>query len=206
MATVDAEETHFSDVGDLEKFSTLGVGPGLGKEAQTADGLKKIFARFKKPIVLDADALNILSENPKIREAIPEGSILTPHPKEFERFVGKWADHFEKLEKLSHLSAELKSIIILKGAFTTIAEPSGTIYFNSTGNPGMATGGTGDVLTGVLTGLMAQFYTPVQTAILGTFLHGLAGDLAAVDKGKDSLIASDLIEYLPKAFKTLSGD
>lgn len=206
MASIDVAEDHFSNVDDLEKFSTIGLGPGLGKAAQTADGIKKFFSAFKKPVVIDADALNILAEDSKLRGAVPSGSILTPHPKEFERLVGKWSDDFDKLEKLSRLSQELQSIIILKGAFTTIAEPFGNLYFNSTGNPGMATGGTGDVLTGILTGLMAQFYSPLETAILGTFLHGLAGDLAAVDKGTDSLIASDLIEYLPKAFKSLSGD
>ncbi|HEY0655216.1 MAG TPA: NAD(P)H-hydrate dehydratase [Chryseosolibacter sp.] len=206
MVSVDTADNHFSNVEDLEKFSTIGIGPGLGKGNETVKGVKKIFERYQKPVVIDADALNIIAEHPEIRKIIPVGSILTPHPKEFERLVGPWSNDFERLEKLKRLSAETKSIIILKGAFTTIAEPDGNIYFNSTGNPGMATGGTGDVLTGVLTGLMAQFYSSVKAAILGTFLHGLAGDLAAVDKGKDSLIASDLIENLPGAFKAISAD
>jgi NAD(P)H-hydrate epimerase len=206
MVTVDKEENHFSHAEDLEKISTIGIGPGLGKEHATAEGLKNIFQTFKKPVVIDADALNLIAEDEKIRSGIPEGSILTPHPKEFERLVGKWTDDFDRLEKLKHLSQELRCVIVLKGAFTTIAEPGGTIYFNSTGNPGMATGGTGDVLTGILSGLMAQFYSPVQAAILGAFLHGFGGDLAAVEMGKDSLIASDVIDYLPQAFKSLSGE
>jgi ADP-dependent NAD(P)H-hydrate dehydratase / NAD(P)H-hydrate epimerase len=206
MASVDPEERFFSNVDELEKYSTIGIGPGLGKEARTAEGLKKILSEFPKPVVLDADALNIVSEHSEIKDLIPPGSILTPHPKEFERLVGKWADDFERLEKLKQLAHEIQCVIVLKGAFTTIAEPAGNTYINTTGNPGMATGGTGDVLTGILTGLMAQFYSPLETAILGVFLHGLAGDLGAFDKGKNSLIASDLIDYLPKAFKNLSGD
>jgi NAD(P)H-hydrate epimerase len=206
MASVDNGDNYFSGVDDLEKFSTIGIGPGLGQASETMEGLKKIFEAYRKPVVLDADALNIISSQEKLRSMVPEGSILTPHPKEFERLVGKWSNDFEKLEKAKNLAATLKCIILVKGAFTTIAEPNGVVYFNPTGNPGMASGGTGDVLTGILTGLMAQFYSPIQTAILGTFLHGLAGDLAAVDKGKESLIASDLIEFLPRAFKNICGE
>ncbi|HEY0742273.1 MAG TPA: NAD(P)H-hydrate dehydratase [Chryseosolibacter sp.] len=206
MASVDNGDITFSHVSDLEKFSTVGIGPGLGRAKETAEGLKKIFDQYRKPVVLDADALNLISADTKLRSLIPEGSILTPHPKEFERLVGKWANDFDRLIMQKQLSAELKSTILVKGAFTTIAEPNGILYFNNTGNPGMATGGTGDVLTGILTGLMAQFYSPVQAAILGAFLHGLAGDLAAENKGKDSLIASDLIDFLPQAFKSISGE
>lgn len=206
MASVDDGDNTFSHVDDLEKFSTLGIGPGLGQTRETSEGLKKIFEGYRKPVVLDADALNIIAADEKLRSMIPEGSILTPHPKEFERLAGKWSNDFEKLAMQKQLAVSLKSIIIVKGAFTTIAEPNGVVYFNATGNPGMATGGTGDVLTGILTGLMAQFYFPLQAAILGAFLHGLAGDLAAESKGKDSLIASDLIDFLPQAFKSISGE
>lgn len=206
MASVDHGETFFSSVDDLEKFSTIGIGPGLGQSGETVEGLKKIFETYRKPVVLDADALNIISTNQNLREMIPPGSLLTPHPREFERLVGEWTNDFDKVAKQKELASALQSTILLKGAFTTIAEPAGVVYFNPTGNPGMATGGTGDVLTGILTGLMAQFYSPVQAAILGTFLHGLAGDLAAVDKGKDSLIASDLIDFLPLAFKNICGE
>ena len=206
MASVDNGDNYFTGIEDLEKFSTIGIGPGLGQAKETVEGLKKIFDTYRRPVVIDADALNIISAHEEMRAIIPQGSILTPHPKEFERLVGKWNNDFEKLAKLTELATALKCIIILKGAFTTIAEPSGTIYFNPTGNPGMATGGTGDVLTGILTGLMAQFYSPIQAAILGTFLHGLAGDLAAVETGKDSLIASDLVGFLPRAFKNICGE
>lgn len=204
MALVDSGEQHFTEASDLEKFSTIGVGPGLGQETQTAQGLKKIFQQYKNPMVLDADALNILAADSEMQKLIPAGSILTPHPKEFERLAGKWSNDFERLEKQKELSKRLQCVIVLKGAFTSIAEPEGRVYFNPTGNPGMASGGTGDVLTGILTGLMAQFYSPIQAAVVGTYLHGLAGDIAVNDKGKPSLIASDLVEFLPQAFRKIS--
>ena len=158
---------------------------------------------FRKPIVLDADALNILSENRELLSLIPAGSILTPHPKEFERLAGKWSDDFERLEKQKSLARQLKSVVVLKGANTSIASPEGSVYFNSTGNPGMATGGTGDVLTGILTGLLAQGYTSLDTAIAGVYLQGLSGDIAAREHGMVSLVASDIIEFLPAAFKKI---
>lgn len=155
-------------------------------------------------MVIDADALNILSENCEFLQLVPKGSILTPHPKEFERLVGAWANDFQRLEKQKELAAQLQSIIVLKGAFTSVVDEKGTTYFNPTGNPGMATGGSGDVLTGILVGLMAQGSSSIDSAILGVYLHGLAGDLAAYEVGMDSLMASDLIKYLPTAFKRIA--
>ncbi|HYI76953.1 MAG TPA: NAD(P)H-hydrate dehydratase, partial [Chryseolinea sp.] len=151
--------------------------------------------------VIDADALNILAANRDFLQSVPEGSILTPHPKEFERLVGEWKNEFERLEKQQKLAKDLKSVVILKGANTSIAAPDGTVYFNSSGNPGMAKGGCGDVLTGILTGLMAQQYSALEAAQLGVFLHGFAGDLAAYETGMNSLIASDVTDLLPEAFK-----
>jgi NAD(P)H-hydrate epimerase len=135
---------------------------------------------------------------------IPEGSILTPHPKEFERLAGGWSNDFERLLKLQRFSKKINAVVVLKGAYTTIAYPSGNTFFNSTGNPGMATAGSGDVLTGILTGLLAQGYSAEETAIMGVFIHGLAGDLAAREKGMSSLIAGDLVDFLPSALKKLS--
>ncbi len=154
-------------------------------------------------MVIDADALNILSENKELIELIPEGSILTPHPKEFERLAGTWTDDFNRLELLRSFSSKIKSIVVLKGAYSAIANPDGKVYFNSTGNPGMATGGSGDVLTGILTGLLSQGYSSIDAAILGVYAHGLSGDLAAADLGMDSLIAGDVVEFLPYAFKKM---
>jgi NAD(P)H-hydrate epimerase len=154
-------------------------------------------------VVIDADGLNILAENRELLQLIPRGSILTPHPGEFERLVGKWGDDFEKLALLKKLAIDTRSVIILKGAYSSIASPDGNVYFNPTGNPGMATGGSGDVLTGVLVGLVAQGYEPLQACLLGVYLHGLSGDIAALDTGIDSLIASDLVDYLPSAFQSV---
>jgi NAD(P)H-hydrate epimerase len=156
--------------------------------------------KFSKPVVLDADALNIIGANRHLLGLVPPGSVLTPHPKEFERLTGPWKDDFERLEMLKQLAVSLKAVVVLKGAYTAVASENGQIHFNSTGNPGMATGGTGDVLTGVITGLLAQKYSSVEAAVAGVFLHGLAGDLAATGCGMESLIASDLIGNLPDAF------
>jgi hydroxyethylthiazole kinase-like uncharacterized protein yjeF len=204
MALVDENENKFSKIGDLGKYSTIGVGPGLGQEKETVKALEELMAKFRKPMVFDADALNILSSNRQLMTQVPEGSILTPHPKEFERLTGSWQNDFERLEKLQTLSRDLKSVVVLKGAYSAVALPTGEVHFNSSGNPGMATGGTGDVLTGILTGLLAQNYSAPQAAIMGVFLHGSAGDDAAIDKGTQALIASDLIDYLPSAYKKLN--
>ena len=152
----------------------------------------------------DADALNMLSLNQELLQLIPEESVLTPHPKEFERIAGGWRNDFEKLELLRSFSIKLKSIIILKGAYTAIACPNGNVFFNSTGNPGMAKGGTGDVLTGLLTALLAQGYSSTNSALLGVYLHGLAGDLAANEFGMNSMTATDLIDWIPHSFKKIA--
>jgi NAD(P)H-hydrate epimerase len=200
MAEVDKDADIFSGVGDVSRYNTLGIGPGLGQDKKTAHALKATLEAFKKPVVLDADALNILASDRELFKVVPPKSILSPHPKEFERLAGGWKDDFERLEKQKQLAASLHSVIILKGAHTSIATEKGEIFFNSTGNPGMASGGTGDVLTGILTGLLAQGYEAREAAIFGVFLHGLAGDLAIAECGMDALIASDLIDFLPRAF------
>ncbi len=204
MISVDSHlDTVSAHPTNLENFSTIAIGPGLGSSEETANALKNILMNFQSPVVLDADALNILSQHKELLKLIPKGSILTPHPKEFERLVGKWSNDFERLELQKDLSKRLQSIVVLKGAFSSITTPDGKAFFNSTGNPGMATGGSGDVLTGILGGLLAQKYTSEQSAILGVFIHGLAGDKAVEEKGMEALIASDLIEWLPKAFLSL---
>ncbi len=203
MATVDVSENYFSSPPESLDYSAIGVGPGIGTDSETVKALAKILREYKKPMVIDADALNIAALNRELLPLIPEGSILTPHPKEFERLVGSWANDFERLDLLRKFSAKLNSVIVLKGAYTSIAFPDGNIHFNPTGNPGMAKGGSGDVLTGILTALLAQGYSPKETAILGVYLHGLAGDLAANELGMDSMIASDIIGQITGSFKKL---
>lgn len=203
MTTVDTSPDYFTGREIEEFYDAIGIGPGIGQATESGQALEKILASTDKPLVLDADALNLMAINPKLLVSVPKGSILTPHPGEFGRLVGSWKHDFEKLEKLKTLSKRLQSVVLLKGAYTAIASPSGKVAFNATGNPGMATGGTGDVLTGILTGLLAQGYPAMEAAILGTYLHGLAGDLAAHEKGINSLIAGDIIEFLPAAFKKI---
>ena len=155
-------------------------------------------------MVIDADALNILAQHTFLLKKIPALSILTPHPKEFERMFGKAADDFERLNIARVKSHELNVIIVLKGHHTFIAMPGGKAYFNTTGNAGMATAGSGDVLTGIITGLLAQSYPPTEAALLGVYLHGLAGDIAAERLSQEAMIASDIIENLGAAFAAIA--
>ena len=183
---------------------TIGIGPGIGKTPKALACLKNILQNTKTPMVIDADAINLLSENEELLNIVPPNSILTPHIKEFERLAGKAEDDFIRLNLLQRMAVDRKLYIVLKGAHTAIATPTGEVFFNSTGNPGMATGGSGDALTGILTSLLAQGYLPLDACLLGVYLHGLAGDLAAKDLSEESLLPSDLISYLGKSFLTIS--
>ncbi|MET0392137.1 MAG: NAD(P)H-hydrate dehydratase, partial [Chitinophagaceae bacterium] len=185
---------------DLDKYQAIGAGPGWGQHTSHASLLGSIIDQTQRALVLDADALNVLAENKPLQERLPVNTIITPHPKEFERLFGKTANDFERMELALAKAADLKIIIVLKGRYTLVATPGGIGYFNPTGNPGMATGGSGDVLTGIITGLAAQHYTPQQATLLGVYLHGLAGDLAASYRSQEALIASDLIEHFGEAF------
>ncbi|SEI41837.1 NAD(P)H-hydrate epimerase [Dyadobacter sp. SG02] len=196
MATVDDSEKYISKVPDLASATAIGIGPGIGQDAATVKVLEKILEQAKVPIIIDADALNILSTNRHLLYKLPENTILTPHPKEFQRLTGESTDEYERLEKARAFAAKYKAIICLKGANTAVVLPNGEVHFNSTGNPGMATGGTGDVLTGIITSLLAQKYDPADAAILGVYQHGLAGDRAAEARGQTALIASDVVEHL----------
>lgn len=188
---------------DITKYNAIGIGCGLGNSQEAKDLLNAIIYNYQKPLVLDADALNIISSNPELKAQIPKGSVITPHPKEFDRLFGLSTNTFERHEKQKLMSKQLGIYIILKGRYTSLTNPNGETYFNTNGNPGMATGGSGDVLTGIITGLYAQ-YQEMQTAcLMGIYLHGLAGDLAAEFQSQEALIASDLIEYLGSAFKHL---
>ena len=195
-----SEETIFAETVDTEDYQAVGIGPGLGQSEQTAIALIAQLRRTQCPVVIDADAINILANHRAWMQQLPKGIILTPHPKEFDRLEGHSADTYERLTKARHLAERLKGYVILKGHYTAICCPDGHILFNSTGNAGMATAGSGDVLTGLLTGLLARGYKPQDACLLGVYLHGLAGDLAAQDLGEESLIASDIIKYLGKAF------
>jgi len=199
----DKEENFISELKNLEKYNTLAIGPGIGTQEKTANFLFQILPSIKQSMVLDADALNIMSRKKELLEKLSHNTLLTPHPKEFERLFGADKNSYDRLLKMQQLAKNLHLVIILKGAYTRIAFPDGSIYFNSTGNPGMATGGTGDVLTGILAGLLAQNLSPEKAALLGVYLHGLAGDLALRHQSMESLTAGDVIENLGSAFQSL---
>ncbi|MEO8413599.1 MAG: NAD(P)H-hydrate dehydratase [Ginsengibacter sp.] len=193
--------TFIKDVENFKSFDVIGIGPGIGKHLSHKQLLQKVFKNAKSPVVLDADALNVLSSYPSLYKSIPAQSIITPHPKEFERLFGKSENDFERINLALRKSKELDIYIVLKGHHTLIAAPDGKGYFNSTGNAGMATAGAGDVLTGIITGLLAQKYSPLHASILGVYLHGLAGDFAAKKLSQEAMIASDIIDNLGDAFQ-----
>jgi len=203
MVSIDMCENYFSEVPDLAMFNAIGVGPGIGQEKQTQNALKLLIQNSGVPIVFDADAINILGENKTWIPFIPKHSIFTPHPKEFERLVGKANNDFERNKLQLEFSFKYQVYVVLKGANTAITTPLGNTYFNSTGNPGMATGGSGDVLTGIILGLLTQKYTSLEACVLGVYIHGLAGDIAASKVGEEALIAGDLVKYMGKAFKKI---
>ncbi|MBL7884251.1 MAG: NAD(P)H-hydrate dehydratase [Bacteroidia bacterium] len=203
MVQADSEMYFINDHPVLDKYDALGIGPGIGLEKQTQNVLKLIIQNATAPIVFDADALNILAENKTWLSFLPHNSILTPHPKEFERLAGKTSNTNERLKLQVEFSVKHNVIIVLKGAHTSISFSDGTVCFNSTGNAGMATAGSGDVLTGIIASLLAQKYTPSQAAILGVYLHGLAGDFSAKKISMEAMIASDIIENISDSFHFL---
>lgn len=182
------------------QYSALGIGPGLGTSDESAKVLKNALAEFSGPIILDADALNILSENKTWLSFLPSNSILTPHPGEFDRLTQKHESGFERWQTQLEFSKKHSCYVILKGAYTSVTTPLGKTFFNTSGNPGMATAGSGDVLTGILASLLAQSYAPVDASILGVYIHGLAGDLAWAQNGREGLTALEIITHIGTAF------
>ena len=206
ILNIDAHDEYFSQPVDPSIYNAIGIGPGIGTEQETALALKNQLEICNKPILLDADALNILGTHKEWQKLIPEGSILTPHAKEMDRLAGN--ENIQPDERLANairLAQELKVYIILKGHESKICLPDGNVLVNTTGNAGMATAGSGDVLSGIIIALLARGYSSKEAAMMGMYLHGLAGDLAAANLGMESLIASDIISYLPKAFKELES-
>ena len=204
MVETDADENIYTSKINFKIFSAVAVGCGIGTEVKTMEAMKNLLTSCQVPLVLDADAINMLGLKKNLVKHIPENSILTPHPKEFERITEKARNDFHRHELQIDFALQHKVFVILKGAHTCIACPDGTIYFNSTGNPGMAKGGSGDALTGIILSLLAQQYAPKEASVLGVYLHGLAGDFAGKKMGMQSMLASDLIENLGEAFKEIS--
>lgn len=202
MIITDSHKTHISKIAFEIEPQAIGIGPGMGKEKESQKALQRFLKSNHTPLVIDADALNILSQNQLWYSLLKPKTILTPHPKELERLIGKWISDAEKIQMTIEFSKKHKLVIVMKGAPTQIIDGD-DVYENNTGNAALATAGSGDVLTGIITGLLAQSYEPIDAAILGVYLHGLTADLALPETGHESFIASDIIRYLGRAFLTL---
>ena len=188
-----------------ENKSAVGIGPGMGTDVKTVHALAAFIDSCKKPVVVDADALNIIATQQELLGKLPKGSVLTPHPREFARLFGENTNSMIQVDHARIQAMRYNINIVLKGHHTAVITTEGDCWYNMTGNAGMATGGTGDVLTGIITGLLAQGYEPHNAAMMGVYLHGLAGDLAAKDRSQESLVAGDIIDCLGKAFLTLTA-
>ena len=197
---IDPDNCFFTEAVSTDRFQAMGIGPGLGNNENSAITMIGQLRRAQCPIVIDADAINILATHKAWMQQLPAGCILTPHIGEFERLEGASSDSYDRLSKAIILADRQQAYIVLKGHNTAIVTPGGRIMFCPTGNSGMATAGSGDVLTGVITTLLARGYAQADACLVGTYLHGLAGDIAAKKFGKESLMASDIIDALPEAF------
>ncbi|WP_266203425.1 NAD(P)H-hydrate dehydratase [Pontibacter kalidii] len=206
MTLTDKNRKHLSELPqDMDKYNVIGIGPGIGTERVTKTAIGQLLATAPHPIILDADAINLIAASEKLKgQLYKKKLIFTPHPKEFERLVGKVKNDYDRLQHLREFCLEYGCYVVLKGSHTAVGTPEGKVYMNTTGNPGLATGGTGDVLTGIITALVGQQYTLEEACRLGVFIHGLAADLALQTVGDIAMTASDVIDHLPKAFLHLT--
>lgn len=203
VLSIDPDPNCFSQSFDTGDYDALAIGPGIGTSSNSVQAFIEQVSMAKCPVVIDADALNILGSHRGWIAQLPRRSILTPHKKELFGLISTTRNSYEELIRTRELAVRQQVYILIKGAYSAIVTPEGNVYFNSTGNPGMATAGSGDVLTGIILALLGQGYVPEAAIRLGVYLHGLAGDIAVEDLCHEGLIASDLVEYLPKAFKAL---
>lgn len=204
MCLMAPGESGLSGLPDLSAYTAVACGPGIGMGQEAAGMLKLLLQECRVPMVLDADALNLLGENRTWLHFLPRGTVLTPHPKEFDRMFGAHSSAYGRLMTQREQAIRLGVVIVLKGAYTSVALPDGTVHFNTTGNPGMATAGSGDVLTGITAGLLAQGLNSGAAALLAVHVHGMAGDMALETESEQSLTAGDIIGHLGRAFRTLS--
>ncbi len=205
MTSIDADEKMITSCILPFNYTAIAIGPGIGEEQSTSEALKQLIQQTKVPLIIDADAINILAENQTWLSFIPTGCIFTPHPKEFERLVGKWTNNIEKNELLKDFCAKYNCYVILKGAHTCICTPGGVFYFNTTGNPGMAKGGSGDVLTGILTGFYAQGLHALKVCLLAVYVHGLAGDIAKNKYGEVAMLPEDLTDQIGNGIEQMKS-
>ena len=200
---IEGGEKFINQIEDEEK-TVFGIGPGLGTEKETEKALLEFLENHQAPLILDADALNIISKDKNSLELIPKKSIITPHPKEFERLFGKTKNSFERLDLAKTKAKELGIYIILKDHHTQVVTPEGKVFYNITGNSGLAKGGSGDILTGIITSLLAQKYSEQEATILGVWLHGKAADFAAEKYSKEAMQPTDVINELGNVFLYLN--
>lgn len=202
MAITDKEEEFISEISFDFEPAAIGIGMGIGKNKATVEALKKVFKNKKIPFVIDADALNNIAENKELLKLIPKNSVLTPHPGELKRLIGAWKNDYDKLEKVKKFSDKHEVIVVIKGA-NTITVYGDKLYINTSGNPGMATAGSGDALSGVITGLLSQGYDPLLASVFGVYMHGRAGDIASGQMGYEAIMAGDIIDNLGEAYLDL---
>lgn len=203
LISIDESDIIFTGSPDPNNFTAIAIGPGLNRKSNSGKGLIQLLKKAEVPVLIDADGLNLLSDMKDWTELLPKETILTPHPKEYERLFGKNPDSYHRLEQQRSFSVQYKCVIILKGAHTCITTPDGNAWFNTTGNPGMAKGGSGDVLTGLILGLLTQGYSPTAASLMGVYIHGMAGDKAAEKNGENGMIPSDIIDNIGKVFNVL---
>ncbi|GAB4381053.1 MAG: bifunctional ADP-dependent NAD(P)H-hydrate dehydratase/NAD(P)H-hydrate epimerase [Salibacteraceae bacterium] len=202
ICTVDKCADYITSVPDVDKYDVVAFGPGAGLHPDTVGALGDLIHQQPKHLILDADGLNILSSHPHLMDKLPKQTILTPHIGEFRRLTNvSHKNFYERIEALKFFTENHNCIVVLKGAYTAMACAGKPIVFNSTGNPGMATGGMGDALTGIITGLLGQCKDPIVATLCGVFIHGLAGDMAADEIGPIGLLPTDLLQLVPKAIK-----
>ncbi|KAF2519212.1 NAD(P)H-hydrate dehydratase [Flavobacterium salilacus subsp. salilacus] len=198
-------EKHLHNINFDIKPNAVGIGMGVGQHPETQTALYNFLKNNTAPLVIDADALNILSANKEWLKLLPENTILTPHPKELERLMGSWENDFDKLEKLKLFSIQHKVIVVAKDARTLVVQGD-KVCINASGNAALATGGSGDVLAGIITSLVAQGYAPVDAAVFGVYLHGLTADIAVKEISAQTFTASDIVEYLSKAYNNIAAE
>lgn len=203
MTLPDTAEKQISTTVATTKYSAVAVGPGVGQAPATEKALLELFSSCTVPMVVDADALNILARNKEFLACLPQGSIITPHIGEFTRLAGECGNSYDRLQRAVQVARDNNICVVLKGAYTAVVTPQGDVHFNTTGNAGMATAGSGDTLTGILLALLAQGLSAVDAARLGVYVHGAAGDIAAAKVGQIALVASDIIDALPAAWDSL---
>lgn len=204
MVIPSDDREYLSKETDYDSYQAVGAGPGIGTHKETIAFFKHLLQSVKCPLVIDADGINLIAQETSLADLIPQNSILTPHPGELRKLIGEWNSDYDRLQKQSAWAQKYQVYLLCKGARSSIATPDGLVYFNETGNPGMATAGSGDVLTGIITGLLAQGYAPFEAIAFGVHLHGRAGDLAAENLGFEALIASDITRHLGKAFLSVN--